>query len=233
MKERSVPIHRDTKSGGLKTAATASAGLDRALMERIHARWHAALTKATKYSSIPLEFFAALIAGESGSDPGVRRFEPGVFDHLQAVRDGREPRYGSLRAEDLRGGSDLRLRGLATSWGLTQIMGYHTLSCDRVPGDLLDPQFNLELAVRLAAHFVQAFQLEVRRDGGDYEGLFRCWNSGAPRDDPKTPRVEAKTFDPRYAENGLRRMAIYRELSAVHGPVVSCHSPLGVEGVDL
>jgi hypothetical protein len=210
-------------------------------MERVHRDWGALLQEATKYSSIPLEFIAALIANESGGNPDARRFESGVFKHLQAVRDGREPRYGSLRAEDLRTPGPARqplanddLRALATSWGLTQVMGYHCLSWERPPGDLLDPKFNLGLAVRLATHFVEAFQLDVRRDGGgDYEGLFRCWNSGAPRDDPKTTRLEGKTFDPHYAERGLARMAIYRELSAVHSPLSTVHCRVGVEGTDL
>jgi len=248
MTRRSVGLQADKKTGGLKTASTASAGLERALMERVHRDWGALLQEACKYSSIPLEFIAALIANESGGNPDARRFEPGVFKHLQAVRDGREPRYGSLRAEDLRTPrpdaaghrpalqpfSDDELRALATSWGLTQIMGYHCLSWERQPGDLLDPKFNLGLAVRLATHFIEAFQLDVRRDGGgDYEGLFRCWNSGAPRDDPKTTRLEGKTFDPHYAERGLARMAIYRELSAVHSPLSTVHCRVGVEGTDL
>ena len=111
---RSVGLQADTKSGGLKTASTASTGLERLLMEKIHQRWHAALAEATKYSSIDLAFFAALIAGESGGDPGARRFEPGVFAHLQAVRDKTQGNYGSLRAQDLRF-NDEDLRALATS----------------------------------------------------------------------------------------------------------------------
>jgi len=173
-------------------------------MECVHARWHSALVEACKYSSIDLAFFAALIAGESGGDARARRFEPGVFAHLQAVRDKRQASYGSLRAQDLRF-NDEDLRALASSWGLTQIMGYHTLSWERQPGDLLDPKFNLTLAVRLAAQFVEAFQLDVRRDGGEYAQLFRCWNTGGPY---------GKTLDPKYVENGLARMEIYRALGA-------------------
>ena len=86
MAKRSVPIHRDTKSGGLKTAATATAGTaplqnpdsrvlspeprvpspesrtpspESHLMLRIKMRWGPAITEACNWSSIPPKFQGA------------------------------------------------------------------------------------------------------------------------------------------------------------------------------
>ena len=178
-------------------------------MLRIKTHWGLAIQEACKYSSVPPEFLATLIANESGGRPEVRRFEPAIFQKLQAVRNGTQRAWGSLDARYLIKLSDNDLRELATSWGLTQILGWHALFWGRAPADLLEPQFNLNLAVRLLARFAQAFQLDLRTE---FESLLRCWNTGQPADNPKTPRIEGRTSDPKYVENGLARMEIYRGL---------------------
>ena len=240
MAEGSVPIHRDTKSGGLKTAATATpirsgplqnpatAGTpplqpesrapspetrtpspESRLMLRIKTRWSSAIQEACRYSSIPEEFLAALIANESGGNPEAQRFERGVFRKLCAVRAGELREYGGITRDFLASTEDATLRDWATSWGLTQVLGYHIA---RRPGGveiLKVPASHLKFALGLLGEFIERFQLNPK---AEFEEMFRCWNSGAPYDDPKTPRIEGKTFDPKYAENGLARMEIYRGL---------------------
>jgi hypothetical protein len=180
-------------------------------MSRIREHWGPAIAAACQFSSVPSAFVAALIANESGGEPtGPPRFEPNVYAKLLAVRDGRLSHYGSIDKHDLAGCKDIDVRDFATSWGLTQIMGYHLLAWGQDPRDLLNPKFNLEMCTRLLASFAQAYQLDVRRE---FEELLRCWNAGAPYDNPKTPRLEGKTTDPEYVPNGLLRMKIYVELS--------------------
>ena len=178
-------------------------------MNRIHQQWGPAITEACKYSSVPPEFLAALIAGESGGDPEAKRFEPGVFRKLCVVRAGLLREYAGITHDFLASTEDMTLRDWATSWGLTQVMGYHTA---RRPGGVVilkDPANHLKFALGLLGEFVERFQLHPQLE---FEEMFRCWNSGAPYDDPKTARVEGRTHDPKYVARGLARMKIYYEL---------------------
>jgi len=178
-------------------------------MLRIKTAWGPAIAAACRYSSVCPAFMAALIANESGGEPTARRFEHGVYQHLRAVLDGKEDHYGSIDKTDLSGCRDSDVREFSTSWGLTQIMGYHLLNWGHNPDSLLDPKFNLDFATRLLANFAQAYNLDLR---AEFEEMFRCWNTGHPYDDAQTKRVEGKTTDPEYVPNGLRRMEIYREI---------------------
>jgi len=94
---------------------------------------------------------------------------------------------------------DKALRELASSWGYTQIMGFHMIGRRGTVRDLLDPPFHFRVATQLLAEFAEAYQLDVT---GEFAELFRCWNTGRP---------DGKTTDPAYVENGLRRMKTYRE----------------------
>jgi len=180
-------------------------------MRRIHTRWGAAIQEACRFSSVPPEFLAALIANESAGKPDAKRFERRVFPRLKQLRAGEISVYNKLRHQDVRGLDDSALHSFATSWGLTQIMGYHTFG--RGGGLALirgDPVVHLKFALGLLAEFAERYQLNLV---ADFEELFRCWNTGAPYDDPQTARIEGRTHDPRYVENGLARMEIYRQLA--------------------
>ncbi|MDE3178922.1 MAG: hypothetical protein KGM47_04600, partial [Acidobacteriota bacterium] len=50
--------------------------------------------------------------------------------------------------------------------------------------------------------FARRFGLRMSADFGS---LFRCWNTGEP---------DGQTSDPGYVEEGIRRMALYRQLMA-------------------
>jgi len=101
-----------------------------------------------------------------------------------------------------------RLRELATSYGLTQIMGWHLVEMAGLAGwtftvgDLAQPVANLKAAVLLLSYFGQRYQLDLAKE---FSELLYCWNTGLP--DGSVP-----TFDPQYIQNGLRHMAAYAAL---------------------
>jgi hypothetical protein len=189
-------------------------------MARIKRDWGAAIEAACRYSSIPPEFVAALIANESGGNSQATRFEPRVFERLQEVRNGTRERYGAITRDKLfvgttgaspsltilargRGDESPDLRLYASSLGLTQIMGYQALAKGLDPRALVDAGFNLEFACRLLAEFADCYGLDVTKE---FAELFRCWNGGGPY---------SQTHDPEYVPRGLERMKIY---AAFHSP---------------
>jgi hypothetical protein len=99
-----------------------------------------------------------------------------------------------------------RLDGLATSWGLTQVMGYEAIAfhLDGVQR-LQDPAGELPITLRMLADFASRFGLDLTA-GTDAaaSALFDCWNSGRPH---------APTADPQYIPRGLARMKIYAGFS--------------------
>lgn len=198
-----------------------------ALMKSIRDQYGAAINAACQGCAVPPGLLAALIANESGGNIDAKRFEKNVLASLWEVLLGRKAAYGSIRNADLflfilprgypRDSSDAaaatavvsyslqQLDGLATSWGLTQMMGYHVMDHAAPAGTTLDklrdPVANLNLAVVLLAEFAKQFALDLANDPKD---LLNCWNSGHPAGDPKHP-----TFDPNYVANGLARMQLY------------------------
>lgn len=111
------------------------------------------------------------------------------------------PHFGANHEEHLADLTDEALRELATSWGYTQIMGYHLVGRSGTVRDLLDPAFHFRTALALLAEFAEEYRLDVTRE---FEEMFRCWNTGKPY---------GKTFDPNYAAKGIARMAIYSGLA--------------------
>jgi hypothetical protein len=127
------------------------------------------------------------------------------------VQLGHQPHYGPIYPGPLQRLTVEEIKALATSWGLTQVMGYHTVGRPGGIELLRDPATHLKFALGLLAKFAEKYSLTVTLE---FEELFRCWNTGAPYDDPKTPRIEGRTSDPRYVENGLARMKIYQDLDS-------------------
>lgn len=200
-------------------------------MQRIKDQWGATITEACRYSSVPPEFLAALIANESAGISDATRFEPRVYRYLRAVVKGERRRFGEIFHRDIDaevaemakspeyhcaklderfvrvyGGrlldfEDAALRDLATSFGLTQVMGYHMISRPGTPRALLEPIVNLKISLGLLAEFAEHYGLNLTLE---FPELLRCFNTGGPY---------GTTFDPKYVENGLGRMQIYRELN--------------------
>jgi hypothetical protein len=151
-----------------------------ALMTSIHDLWAPRIAKMIAPAEYQ-PFLAALIANESGGDPDAKRFEPAVFRHLSHE-------YPDWEVDHLTDNS--------SSWGLTQIMGYHV---PFQPQHLCDPEISLTTTIKMLNGFRGYFKLKPT----DWENLFRCWNTGHPG---------GKTFDPDYVANGLARMQIWKQL---------------------
>jgi hypothetical protein len=214
----------------------ASVGENSATMQRIRARYGAAIAEACRLSSLPPAFLAALVANESGGNAGAKRFEKGVLDSLWEVLLGRSSAYGSIQRDDILRfvcpppkpilpGTNVsvavssvgsvpplpdsmqRLDSLATSHGLTQVMGYEAIAfhLDGVER-LQDPAGELPITVKMLTQFAERFALDLRTDSSL---LFDCWNTGRPH---------AQTFDPSYIPNGLARMAIYQQMETAAVP---------------
>lgn len=196
------------------------------LMQRIRDHYGALLIHVCRDTSVAPAFLAALIANESGGDEREKRFEQRVLVSLWEVLLGRTPAYGSIQRSELFSIVDpsltdpsrrippdvpttlQRLDSLATSWGLTQIMGYNTYPLWEHAGwraieQLQTAPGNLEFAIVLLSSFAKRFQLDPARD---FSPLFACWNTGRP--DP------TKTFDPHYCTNAVQRMELYSSLPA-------------------
>lgn len=190
---------------------------ERDLMARIQKQYGPLLDSSQKASGIPAAFLAALIANETGGNANATRFEPAVFTALAEVLLGRKAAYGSLGAQDLVTWVDSaagqagitttvtvvvvkNLADLATSWGLTQIMGYEAIAFRTSVADLASPISSLTRTANMLKDFAKRFALDVTVN---FAELFDCWNTGRPH---------APTADPTYVPDGLARMALYQSL---------------------
>lgn len=185
---------------------------ERELMTRIQKQYGPLLDSTQAASGIPAAFLAALIANETGGNPDATRFEPAVFTALAEVLLGRKAAYGSLGAQDLNAwisshspvpvttGALHVLADLATSWGLTQIMGYEAIAYHTNILDLRSPVTSLARTAIMLKDFARRFTLDVTKD---FPELFDCWNTGRPH----TP-----TADPTYIPDGIARMGIWATL---------------------
>ena len=113
------------------------------------------------------------------------------------------PGFAELHSRQIRKTPDDVLRELATSWGYTQIMGYHMVGRAGGVRQLLDPGFHFRMAIWLLSEFAVDFHLDP---ANDFAGMFCCWNTGRPH---------GRTYDPGYVEKGLGRMEIYRQLRQI------------------
>ena len=117
------------------------------------------------------------------------------------------PPFRAAHGRELAASRDEALRELATSWGFTQIMGYHLVGRSGTVRDLLEPRFHFHLALELLALFAERYQLDLARE---FAEMFHCWNTGQPYGPPRGPA----TSDPNYVAQGLRRMGIYRSIES-------------------
>lgn len=201
-------------------AADGLASADELIVRRVYDRCQPVMAAAVVRSPVRLDFLGALTANESGGNRNAAHFEKWVYRRLYDVAAGLEQSFGSIgraqltpflhvsAAAAISNGQPVpvdaqmkqAIRGLSTSWGYTQIMGYQVIGRGTNTAALLDPAFHFDLAVELLTDFARRFRLNL---GRDFEALFRCWNTGRP---------DGETFSPDYVALGLRRCALYREL---------------------
>jgi hypothetical protein len=199
-------------------------------MHSIREKFNAEIQEATEGTLIQPEFMAALIANESNGDPTKKRFEKNVLLQLWEVVQGRTGAFGSIRRTDvlqaitdkplqmntgLGTAADQIMRAmreldnLATSWGLTQIMGYESIALGFPVADLQIPGDSLHQTQRMLSNFAAEFKLNPQ---ADFAQLFDCWNTGRPH---------AATADPQYIVNATSRMQIYRDLPPLPPQAIS------------
>jgi hypothetical protein len=111
--------------------------------------------------------------------------------------------FADVHSGDIRKATDDALRELATSWGYTQIMGYHMVGRPGGVRQLLQPRFHFRMAIWLLSEFAVDFHLDPAHD---FTEMFCCWNTGRPH---------GRTYDPGYVDKGLGRMEIYRQLRQI------------------
>jgi hypothetical protein len=184
-------------------------------MQSIYDKWHAETDRAIQGTAVPSAFVAGLIANETGGDPTKKRFEKGVLAQLWEVIQERQPHFGSLTADDVNNyclswatvhdsecwfSGCKALDALATSWGLTQIMGYEAIALGVPLATLQNPTTSLQVTCTMLKQFAKGAGLDVTKD---FSELFDCWNTGRPH---------APTADPKYIPNGLARLEIYQGL---------------------
>lgn len=124
-----------------------------------------AFATALRAYPVPPELLMALVIQESGCDPLARRHEP----RFQAAYVTGNPRWDAARAL---GWTD---EALATSWGLTQILGATAWSLGwhyppDAEGGVTEPAANL----RLGAKYLR---MQLKRYGNVYEALL-AYNGG-------------------------------------------------------
>lgn len=163
------------------------------------------IVEATNGTAIPPKFIAGLIGNEAGKDKGGRivrqatRFEPGVYKHLIAVRDGTQSHYGNIRRMHIRDASDAAIRALATSYEATQMMGYHCITLHCTLADLKNPDKHFFYTVKL----LQLNGYPVGADNAHMDNEMRQWNTGSER---------GKTYHEDYVPNARLVRDAYAEL---------------------
>jgi hypothetical protein len=173
---------------------------------QIFTRFGTLIHAACSRSIVPRSFLAGFIGVEAGVDsngqiiPEATRFEPHVYERLRAVRDGLIGSYNKITRADIAALSDDAIRNLATSWGITQIMGWHTVhNLDCTIADLRDPEKHLHYTVALILLTAERF---VTRN--DWPSVLRIWNTGS---------ANGKTYHEDYVDNALLVKQCYEQIS--------------------
>lgn len=182
---------------------------DDAIMLHLYFKLDKEISRATRGTDIPPAYIAAIISLES-HPPGNRnseRFEPYIFERLRELRDDNRA-FGKIKREILLSMPDSRLRELATSYGLTQVMGYHCLDLGCSISDLRGP-YHLQWSVE---YMVRHYGAHARKR--DWEACFRIHNTGRPYG--QTSRKD-------YADVGQLRMRYYEFWVQNRGNVFSFH----------
>jgi hypothetical protein len=168
---------------------------DDALMLHLYHKYQKDIERATLGTQISPAYLAALISLESHppGNPESERFEPAIYERLKELKYTAKP-YGSLSRKVMLNLTDAELRKLATSYGLTQIMGFHCLdlgcSVDELKGN-----YHLQWAV---VWMMKNYRDAARRN--DWESCFRIHNTGHP---------SGTTSRKDYVSIGLKRMKYY------------------------
>jgi hypothetical protein len=202
---------------------------DLELMQKIKSELGDYIAGAVEGTPFSPSLLASLTANESSGVANAQRFEPAVFAELAEVLVLQKPSYcpaGSkraLNAGDLQAAcwpqsspvpgksSDvftfpqgvLALKNLATSFGPTQIMGWHSIELGFPLGDLCNLATHFERTVQLLEWFRQRYEVGNCLAANRPKVYLNCWNTGSPT---------APTFNPNYVRDGLDWMRLYESI---------------------
>lgn len=165
-------------------------------MSKIRARWGARIIWACARTAIRPELIAALVASESGGNQNATNLEESILSMFHNILASLPVRWRPLNRNQLERLTGQQITDYATSFGLTQITGYHIYPRD--PRELLDPDTSLRETVCL----LEDWQKQYKIDPADAEAFLRCWNGGGPHN---------RTV-PGYVENGLAHLRTYELL---------------------
>lgn len=168
--------------------------------------------EACQNSGVSDSFVAGFVGVEAAFENGKvvldsRRFERGVYTDLISLRDkgycfvgGKKHKtYSGVAQSRIADASDAAIRNLATSWGTTQIMGWHiinNLHC--TIEDLRDPNKHFFFTIKL----LKIVGGEYLRDG-DLESVLHIWNTG---------NANGKTYHEDYVVNALLVQKHYEQI---------------------
>lgn len=200
---------------------------DAQMMAQIRTDFGDYIAGAVEGTPFPPALLGAIVANESSGNPRVTRFEPAIFAELARVATGQKLSYSpaGIRAPLLAAqivskiaplhvlasgqqpqpvlpfsSSLLMLINYSTSWGPTQIMGWHAIEFDFPVSDISNIQTHFERTVQLLTWFYDRYGIEALSPAAAMAALLHCWNTGSPT---------APTFDPGYAAKGLARARLY------------------------
>ena len=124
--------------------------------------------------------------------------EPSIYAALLDTQRGSKKNYGEITTAMLAPTADAELRDYASSWGLTQILGYMTVAWKELLSLIQNPGDALQRHIPAPGEFERSFWLDPTKD---FEvNLLSCWNTGLPH---------GKTYDPNYVNNLIERMAAW------------------------
>jgi hypothetical protein len=181
--------------------------VDDAIMYHIYQSFHGHIQYATWGTEIPPEYLAALISLES-YPPGnwdSERFEQKVYERLLKLKQNGTP-FNSIPREKIISLTESELRQLATSYGLTQIMGYHCLELGCSIEDLRSSDHLLWSVAYIRRHYLKYIKQK------QWEICFKMHNTGNPF---------GKTHNKDYVEKGLKRMEYYRKWIRLKGNLIA------------
>ena len=134
--------------------------------------WSIEIEDVCRKLVLPIGLVHAVVQTESSGDPWAYRYEPAFYKNYIHARPWKV--YGSISLET-------EMSGLATSWGLMQIMGVVARERGYTRAyltELCKYDYGLEYGCRHLKHLEQRFM-----DAHGWNGVIAAYNAGSPRRD--------------------------------------------------
>lgn len=179
---------------------------DDAITYHIYNQYNVYIESAIRGTEIPPSYLASLISLES-YPPGnwdSERFEPKVYERLILLKE-KGKSFGNIPRKKIIHLSEEEIRKLSTSYGLTQIMGYHCLDLGCSIEDLKGSDHLLWSIAYIRKHYLKYVKEKK------WEECFRLHNTGNPY---------GKTHNKDYVQKGILRMKYYENWEKYKGNLI-------------